>query len=379
MTKSTTLEPLEENPKRFPIPVGDLLFDPKNPRLAELGLSKTPTQHEILEALWQSMAVDEVAWSIAKNGFFPNEYLFVEVEDKKNFVIEGNRRLAAVKLLLDKKLREKLKATDLPPISAARTEELRTLPVVFSTRKEVWEYLGYKHINGPVVWGSYSKAEYIAWVHKVLKVPLLEVAERIGDRHSTVERLHCGWVILEQAEKGKVWERTDRKKNHFAFSHLYTGLSYDGVQKFLGISEKSFDSQEPVPKGKLKNLGLLCVWLYGSKKQDKEPVIRSQNPDLRILDEVLQSTFAIDALTSGLPLEVAHDISQGDERIFREALQRSKHYIQRARATMSTGYAGETDMLRTAEEALQTIDDLCEDMRKKLRPRWRERKIVDRA
>ncbi|HTU90943.1 MAG TPA: ParB N-terminal domain-containing protein [Gemmataceae bacterium] len=166
------------------------------------------------------MAVDEVAWSIAMNGYFEYEPLFVQKEDGKLVVIEGNRRLAAVKILLDKKLRGELRATDLPEITKERAEELSTLPVIHSTREGVWQYLGYKHVNGPAEWGSFSKAEYIARVHRDYNVPLEEIAERIGDRHLTVQRLHGGWVILEQAEQNKVLSRDDRAKNHFAFSHL---------------------------------------------------------------------------------------------------------------------------------------------------------------
>jgi hypothetical protein len=373
MTRPTATAPSIEASTSGILPVDELLFDPQNPRLAELGLSKNPSQREILEVLWQAMSVDEVAWSIAKNGFFQYEPLFVQVDNNNNYVIEGNRRLAAVKLLLDKKLRKELAATDLPTISEAAAAKLSRLPVIFSTRQDVWEYLGYKHVNGPAEWGPFSKAEYIAWVHNHLGVPLEEVAERIGDRHLTVQRLYCGWVLLEQAEKAKVWDRDDRTKSHFAFSHLYTGLGYDGFKQYLGITDTSLEERQPVPKGKLKNLGQLCVWLYGSKKLDQDPVIKSQNPDLRLLDEVLKSLPAIDALTSGLPLEVAHDVSQGDERIFRESLQRAKHYIQRARATLSTGYAGETDLLQTADAIFRTVEDLCEDMRNKQRPRRRPR------
>jgi hypothetical protein len=200
---------------------------------------------------------------------------------------------------------------------------------------------------------------------------LADVAERIGDRHLTVQRLYGGYILLEQAEKAKVWDRNDRKKKHFAFSHLYTGLSYEGFKQYLGITDQSLHSPDPVDDKNLKHLGQLCVWLYGSKRYDQDPVIRSQNPDLRMLDEVLKSPQAVDALIGGLPLELAHDVSLGDERIFRDSLLRAKQAIQRARATMSTGYNGETDLLQTAEDIMQTVDDLCEDMRNKLRPRRR--------
>jgi ParB-like chromosome segregation protein Spo0J len=51
------------------------------------------------------MAVDEVALSIAENGFYRHEPLYAARESGKLNVVEGNRRLAAVKLLRDEKLR----------------------------------------------------------------------------------------------------------------------------------------------------------------------------------------------------------------------------------------------------------------------------------
>jgi hypothetical protein len=139
-------------------------LDPKNPRLAELGLGPNATQAEIAHILWRNMAVDEVALSIAENGFYRHEPLYAAVEDGKHFVVEGNRRLAAVKLLSDDRLRASLKITSLPPIGAELRTQLRTLPVIVCSRDDIWAYLGFKHINGPQSWESYPKAHYIAWV-----------------------------------------------------------------------------------------------------------------------------------------------------------------------------------------------------------------------
>ena len=60
------------------------------------------------------MAVAEVAMSIAWNGYFQHEPLFVEKTSRGDMVvIEGNRRLAAVKLLLDADLRKAVGAAPL--------------------------------------------------------------------------------------------------------------------------------------------------------------------------------------------------------------------------------------------------------------------------
>ena len=143
-----------------------LLLDVKNPRLAELGITQHATQFDLVKALWEEMAVEEVAMSIAFSGYFDHEPLFVEpVRNGTYVVIEGNRRLAAVKLLVDATLRQRVKATKLPTIGAVDAAKLKTLPVIITTRKDSWRYLGFKHVNGPATWGSYSKAQYIAHVY----------------------------------------------------------------------------------------------------------------------------------------------------------------------------------------------------------------------
>jgi hypothetical protein len=154
------------------IKLDDLLLDAENPRLAELGIPRAATQFDLLKALWEEMAVEEVAMSIAYSGYFDYEPLFVEpTGNGKYTVIEGNRRLAAVKLLVDSGLRSKIRATKLPVITKEQIAGLATLPVIVTTRRETWRYLGFKHVNGPATWGSYAKAQYIAHVHNNYGIP----------------------------------------------------------------------------------------------------------------------------------------------------------------------------------------------------------------
>lgn len=346
------------------VPQKELLLDPLNPRLAEIGLEEGETQKGILRALWENMAVDEVADSIAANGYYPHEPLFVENKSGDLVVIEGNRRLAAVRLLLDDKLRREFRATDLPEIAPERARGLQKLPVIECKREAIWPYLGFKHVNGPQPWGSSSKAKYIARLHNDLNIPLEKIAENIGDRHVTVKRLYRGLMVLEQAEEEGVFDRMDRQKKRFSFSHLYTGLDYSGFQKFLGLAPEKGFKPKPVPKKKIKNLGELCEWLYGSKSKEKQPVIKTQNPDLRHLDEVLKSENGIAALRQSLPLLTSVDISRGDERLFREALVSTKQSLESARGKLLTGYAGETDLLRTAESIAIIIDNVYEEMQR---------------
>ena len=132
----------------------------------------TPTtQDEIREVLAREMSIDEIALSIAANGYYATERLLVVPRDSKSgrsyTVIEGNRRLAAVQVLLDNAKRRKTKTNDLPSISDELRKQLQTLPVsIFAGRQQLWPYLGFRHINGPRQWDAYAKAEYVAMVHE---------------------------------------------------------------------------------------------------------------------------------------------------------------------------------------------------------------------
>jgi hypothetical protein len=343
----------------------DLLLDPHNPRLADYGLDASATQDEIIKVLWSNMAADELALSIAENGFYRHEPVYVAKERGKNFVVEGNRRLAAVKLLRDEDLRDRLKIVSLPTLSAAEKKKLDTLPVIFCKRDAIWAFLGFKHINGPQAWESYPKAHYVAWVHNDVGVPLDEIARRIGDKHSTVERLYDGLMVLEQAEKSGVFHREDRFREHFSFSHLTTGLGYSGIQTFLGLpkGDRTIGKLKPVPKDHEKQLGELLGWLYGSKADNRPAIIQSQNPDLRRLDEVLKSRSAVAALRKGLTLSVSLEISKGDERVFRESLVDAKQNLQKARGTVLTGYEGNDDLYQVAEEIVELAQAVLADMK----------------
>ena len=349
----------EAKPTPTRSPTDQLCFDRHNPRLF---LDGDLNESELVERLWKEFAVDELALSIASNGYFEHEPLFVAPEHGKVVVVEGNRRLAAVRLLVDGRLRAQVGATDLPRITAARRRELATLPVIECARQDIWQYVGFKHVNGPQPWQSYAKAQYVAWVHNELGEELDEIARQIGDRHTTVRRLYRGLMVLRQAEESGRFNLDDRWKKHFSFSHLYTGLDYQNIQELLGIDNENSFRPNPIPKKRLDALGDLCLWLYGQKSTDTQPLVQSQNPDLRRLDSAIGNHDGLIALRRGLPLDVVIDISIGDEELFKGHLLEARHRLQEARGKQLTGDTGDGATLRTANEILELADRLVSDM-----------------
>ena len=355
------------------VAIEQLLLDAKNPRIQEIGGDLS--QEKILEVLWREYSVDEVAMSIAQNGYFPHEPLFVVEENDDLVVVEGNRRLAAARLLRDLNLRKHLQATDLPTISEQAVEALGVLPVIRCQRETIWQYVGFKHVNGPQAWDSYAKAKYISWVKNDVGTDLGDIARTIGDTHSTVTRLYRAYMALQQVEGKGIYSPEQRTRRHFSFSHLYTGLDYPGIRAFTRVANLDPPKSEPIPKNKLKAFGELCVWLWGDKTRNKAALIKSQNPDLRRLDEALQSRQGLSALRAGYGIAVAVDIAQGDTALFRGALLKAKQSLQEARGKVETGFAGEQDLVREMDQIIAITTALDDDMHRiRTSNRTRQRK-----
>jgi hypothetical protein len=161
----------------------------------------------------------------------------------------------------------------------------------------------------------------------------------------------------------------DRVRNRFYFSHLYTAVDQPEFQVFLGITAEGSLKPDPVPKPKRVELKELLTWLYGRKSADLEPVVRSQNPDLGRLREVVSKPSSLAALRAGYSLDRAFEISVGDKRRFRTALTSAKEELQQAKATVTTGYTGDEDLFETMEEIMAYASTVKDEMAAKRRKR----------
>lgn len=349
---------MNESPERAGQPTWtpptQLYLDARNPRLAGHSISQDD-QLGILEWLWRNKAVSELVGSIAANGYWPHEELFAADEGGYLIVVEGNRRLAAVKVLLQPELGERLRIREIPSLRPEIRQTLERLPVIIKSRRDIWEYIGYKHVSGPQEWDSLAKAEYIHRVHVEFEVPLDQIAATIGDQHDTVARLFRGYNVLHQAKREGIFDPDDCQQRRFPFSHLWTALGYSTVQGFLGLTKERLEQPDPVPQEHLHDLQEFLLWLYGSKSQGIEHRVERQNPDLRNLASALGNAKGIQVLRANLPLSAAFEASLGDERLFQDSLVRSEESLREAMRYVATGFHGDEESLRTAA----SVDNLA--------------------
>ncbi len=304
--------PLEDTTK---INVDWLKLDRENPRL--VGISARTTDESIVAQLYRGEELGELLQSISANGYLDIEPLIVWLDpaDQKFTVLEGNRRLAAIRLfrepvLVDAIAKNERTKISVPEISKAVETSLAEVSVYrVPDRDSARSFIGFKHINGAAKWESYAKAKFAAGWYNSGTVSLEEISEKIGDRHDTIKRMVAAIYVLDQAERQGVFSLNDRKITKFNFSHLYTALSRSTYMSYLGLETawSRYDPKpDPVPADKLDRLREVLVWIYGSKDDDKEPVVQSQNPDIKNLGETLASAEGLHILRAGGTLAEAH-------------------------------------------------------------------------
>lgn len=340
------------------LPVTELRFDARSPRLAEYGVGRGSGDEDIMSLLWDAMHVGELARSVAAGGYFRHEPLIVAEERGEKVVIDGNRRLAAVRALLDLR-RSRSKGWDVPKFGGKDFSDLENLPaVVFPGREHCWRRVGFKHVNGPARWTAYAKAKYIADTHRRYGVSLEDIARQLGDVHGTVRRFYRVLSILEQAKREKVFDMKDQFHMRFSFFLLCDALSYEGIRKFLSVDGDA----AAVPKEKTEELGELCLWLYGNRKREIPPVVGVAGTHLPQLDGVLGSAPAVSALRRGHDLSLAFEISRPPSAVLKESLYGAKHELRRFRRYAVAGRDRSEELLQVAGEVVDLADDVFRDV-----------------
>ncbi|WP_346883697.1 ParB/RepB/Spo0J family partition protein [uncultured Algibacter sp.] len=349
------------------IPIDQLVFDPNNPRLPSTVTSKQNEddyENEVINWMLQFENVTELMSSIGEKGFFPAEPILVVKNSHGLYeVIEGNRRLTAVKLLNEPSVAKKKKNTIQDIISEAKSELIPTeIPSIkFDTRDEVLGYLGYKHITGVQPWDSLAKAKYL----KQLQLTLPEdsfynqcktLAKIIGSKGNYVRLLLVGVNIYEVIEENSFYEIPNLNEETFSFGTFYTALGRENISKYVGVD---FSEDNPIEGLNKECLGDLTSWMF--KKNSENFTRLGESRNLTELNKILDPNFpkALDAFKNGRTLVESVRLTDLPIEVFLKSLNDSLDNLKTSR-----DYLHEiSEPISSAEDTLLEIQKIARMMR----------------
>ena len=352
------------------VAVAQLRLDRLNPRL--IGEDDRASDEAIVARLYRAADLDELLQSITANGYMDIEPLVVmddpEARNGELIVLEGNRRLAALRLLREPDLARSIAASEglrisIPPIAdplRATLDKVSVYPV--ANRERARSFIGFKHINGPAKWDAYAKARFAAEWYKAERsegVDLAVIARAIGDKHDTIKRMVSAIYVLDQAKNDGLFDIEDRHTRKLNFSHLYTALSRSQYMEYLGLGAAwARHDPEPnqVPREKLEELRKVLVWIYGSKEDGVQPVVQSQNPDIKRLGEVLAHAQGRHLLETTRNLDAAHASTEPVDRQFTASLIRARDNIRDAAGSLRAYDGRDQSLLDIAEDVKESAE-----------------------
>lgn len=345
----------------------NLTFDPHNPRLP--GSEDKREEDAALRWMLDKASVVELMQSIGEHGYFAGEPLIVTEDGApkgKYVVIEGNRRLAAVRLLHHPE-DAPVKRASVKEVVAQANHKPKTLPcIIVDDRKEVLAELGFRHVTGIKAWNSLQKAKYLKQL--VEGSPQLRkltegerrrrLARTIGTRPDYVAKLLTGLAVYEKVEDADFYGvkelREDDERGDSSFSVLYTAItSYKSIADFIGLEGTT---STDLRKLKGEQLRELVEWLF---KENSEGVTRvAESRDLKELARVVGNEAAREAFRTGKTLREADRLAGGPHIAFQRSMAESINEAKQARDVMHLVEHFDPSDLQTCEELFRLVQGI---------------------
>lgn len=314
-----------------PIKVKDLVFDPANPRLpASLNGAD---DEAVMKWMLEDASLIDLVRSIAAVGFFPGEPLLVAGSTGPFAVVEGNRRLAALRLIADPSTAPTRKRAVENAVQEAKPiDEVPCL--VFQKRESILKYLGYRHITGVKEWEPLAKARYMSQLFSSfpdgsapLETKLRDLARTIGSRSDYVGRLLTALALYEAMKAKNFFRIPSVGEETISFSLLLVALNHSGTSDFIGIGSAANLGLVGLKKRRFEEL---CRWIYAPQGSSGKTVL-GDSRNMKFLAAAVRSPAALEALRGGSSLREALDTTGTPGQRFSDAVSRSAQHLEAAK------------------------------------------------
>ena len=196
------------------IDIDNILLDPNNPRFYDIEdhqrvapdrYSESIIQEIALKKLKENKAFEIVQLkdSIKVNGYVPIEKVVVrEYDDKHVLVVEGNRRIAAVKSVIVDYYKGIINISE-EVIKSLEKIEVLVLEVDENdeNKDQTWNELliqGIRHISGTKEWGAYQKARFVVSLKDQYNKDFASISSSLGLGPKVTTRYYRTFKALKQ-------------------------------------------------------------------------------------------------------------------------------------------------------------------------------------
>ena len=242
--------------------------------------------------------------------------LVIRSADSDKFItVEGNRRYTATFLLRYPEKAPVRKSTISEAVSTAKFRPDKLPVVVFNSREEILDYLGYRHITGVEPWDALSKARYLKVLYDRLGDGMKPIekyralARQIGSRTSYVRQILVGGLLVEEIEREDYFKIHDLNDQTFEFGSFYTAIVKPNIGQYIGIDLDADDALKSLNKDHLCDL---VTWMFEKNGENQTRIGESRN--LSRLNKILDPKYgqALEAFKAGASLSSAADLTDED-------------------------------------------------------------------
>lgn len=328
----------------FVIDIDNLLLDQYNPRL--YGESAKESQLEIMAKIYQKEQIDELASSLAVNGYFQEEPIIVIPQNVSDFetidsnnrnqfkfvVVEGNRRTTSIKLLLDRD--NKIVDPDFPTIlNKEVSDSLIAIPaIIYKNREDVDIYLSVRHISGNRKWDAFAKAKYIYEKVESYNKTIKDVSQsidklstQIGDKSNVIKKYYIYYKIFLQIDDDVLDYSSRNIKERFSLLEVALASGNTSIAKYIGLSPfRKLDYEKTlIDDDKIDELKDVTEWIFGKDENGSGSIINDSRHISQFLKPILANPDATSYLKNYKDIDGAFQLTDGEENLIIGNIKRS--------------------------------------------------------
>jgi hypothetical protein len=252
-------------------PLDSIYLDPNNPRFvgisskwvedSDIDLEKI--QDEARTLLVRDYEVDKLRMNMEVNGYLPMDRIVVrrfkpELTPAKYVVLEGNRRVAAAKMIGAVAMDGSTVAQEV----LRSLEQIPCLEYVGTDQGAAWIFQGLRHITGISEWSAYNKARLLVEQMEEDHLSLTSAGKRFGLTPFGAGQWVRGYYAFKQAREESDYIREVDERSYPYFQELF-GRSSMPVRDWMVWNEDELKFKDGL------KFNEFIGWLYPRPRTDE--------------------------------------------------------------------------------------------------------------